>query len=287
MRFSRVILLAACSLSCWAQWRGPLVVGHRGARAARPENTIAAFRHALAAGADVLELDVVLTKDDRLVVNHDLTIPLDLCFIPGEAAPDPPLFVRNLTLAEVKRFDCGSRRNKAFPNQVTVPGERIPTLEEVFEAVAGSRADLMIETKMAQDASPVFVQPRHFARLLHGAIARAGMAERVIIQSFDYRTLAEIHKLDPKIRLCLLNPRKRLDDYVAPARALGATHQLINYTIIQPEDVPRLHAAGLKIFSGTTDDREVWKRLIGMQVDGILTDDPGGLVEMLKSMGLR
>jgi glycerophosphoryl diester phosphodiesterase len=72
----------------------------------------------------------------------------------------------------------------------------------------------------------------------------------------------------------MLNPRTRRPDYVAPAKALGAHIQFINFRIIEKRDVDALHAAGLKVFSGTTSDPAVWKKLIEMNVDGILTDNP-------------
>ena len=83
-----------------------------------------------------------------------------------------------------------------------------------------------------------------------------------------------MRKLNPQVRLCMLNPRTRLPDYVAPAKALGAHIQFINFRIIQKSDVDALHAAGLQVFSGTTSDPTVWKQLTALGVDGILTDNP-------------
>jgi glycerophosphoryl diester phosphodiesterase len=158
----------------------------------------------------------------------------------------------------------------------------MPALADVLSLLRDSDADLMIETKMARDTDPHFVSPHYFVDLLYPEIKRHGVADRVILQSFDHRTLTEMHKLDPSIRLCLLNPRTRLNDYVTPARELDATYQFINWAIIDPRDVESLHNAGIKVFSGTTDDPKVWRRLRDLNVDGILTDDPAGLLASIR-----
>src|SRR5687768_5991782 len=93
------------------------VHGHRGARALRPENTIPAFEYAIAAGVDVLELDLGVTRDNVVVVSHDPYLAPPICSGPrGKAA------ILESTLAEVKQWDCGSQRNPAFATQVTAPG---------------------------------------------------------------------------------------------------------------------------------------------------------------------
>jgi Glycerophosphoryl diester phosphodiesterase len=273
-----LILLAAATL---VQAHDPWVLGHRGARAARPENTMAAFRYAADVGVDVLELDMVVTSDDRIVISHDVTVNLEICRLPS-GQPKPPVYIRDLTLAELQRFDCGATRNPAYPEQKTVPGERMPLLDEVFrEFKDKTKLQFMIETKMAPEDSGRAVAPEHFARLVYEIIRRHGMQDRVILQSFDHRTLREMKKLDSRIRLCMLNPRKHLGDYVTPAKELGAHYQFINWSVIQPEDVKALHAAGIKVFSGTTDDPQVWKKLIAMGVDGIVTDNPAGLIQLM------
>jgi len=92
-----------------------LVHGHRGCRAVRPENTLAAFRHALAAGVDFLEMDLSVTADDVLVASHDPLINETICRGPAGAVP-----IRSLTYAELRRFDCGSQRHPDHPHQVGV-----------------------------------------------------------------------------------------------------------------------------------------------------------------------
>src|SRR4051812_4066144 len=99
-----------------------LVHGHRGARAMRPENTIPAFEYAIAAGVDVLELDMAITKDNVVVVSHDPVLHPPVC-----SGPKPSALIHELTLAEVRQWDCGAVRNPNFATQQPVPGTHIPT----------------------------------------------------------------------------------------------------------------------------------------------------------------
>ena len=119
-----------------------LVHGHRGARAVRPENTMPAFEYAIAAGVDVLELDMAVTKDNVIVVSHDPVLHAPVCKGPRESG-----VIRELTLAEVKQWDCGAVRNPQYPKQQTVPGTRVPTLDEVFALARRGKFEFNIETK--------------------------------------------------------------------------------------------------------------------------------------------
>ncbi len=237
----------------------PLVIGHRGCRALRPENTIPAFAHALEVGADVLELDVVVTRDNELVVHHDLELG-------GRA-------VRSMGLAEVLAFDRGGTRSAGFARQVQMPGVKIPKLEAVLAFAREKGARLMVETKVDPG-----VDAEWFAGAVDGLIRKYGLSEKVLLQSFDHRTLRAMRGVNPAVGLVLLNPAKRLEDYVGPAKALGPKAiQFVNFRVIDEGIVKTLHGAGIRVFSGTTDDPAVWEKLRGMGVDGILTDDPEGL----------
>ncbi|WP_425323593.1 glycerophosphodiester phosphodiesterase family protein [Haloactinopolyspora alba] len=189
------------------------VQGHRGARAMRPENTLPAFEYALAnEDVSTLELDTGVTEDGVLVVSHDRAVNGSHCVDTSPVTPGDPEFpyvgdlVHELTLEQIKTIDCGSKTLPAFPDQVAVPGARIPTLDEVFELVKASGRDdvrLNIETKIdptVDDTAPY----REFTAKLVTAIRDAGMRERATIQSFDWRTIVEARKLDPRIETVAL-----------------------------------------------------------------------------------
>ncbi|HYN92836.1 MAG TPA: glycerophosphodiester phosphodiesterase family protein [Pilimelia sp.] len=184
------------------------IQGHRGARAVRPENTLAAFRYALAnPDVSTLELDTGVSADGHLVVTHDRTVNGSHCVDTAPAFPGDPRYpyvgkrVHDLTLRQLKTLDCGVRTLPEFPRQLAVPGERIPTLAEVFAAVrASGRADvrLNIETKI----SPLVADTadyRVFTGKLVAAIGAAGFARRATIQSFDWRTIRLARRLDARI----------------------------------------------------------------------------------------
>lgn len=176
-----------------------LVHGHRGCRGVRPENTLPAFEQALKVGVDALEMDLCVTADDVLVASHDPLINEVICRGPQTGVP-----IRSLTYRQVLQYDCGSLRNPNYPHQVPVPGTRIPTLEEILRLGAPSRVWFNIETKMRErpDLAP---PPEKFAALVLDAVRRHGVAARTILQSFDYRSLRAMKKLDPTIRLAALD----------------------------------------------------------------------------------
>ena len=109
------------------------------------------------------------------------------------------------------------------------------------------------------------------------------MEERVILQSGDYRTLAQIRKLDAGFQVCRLIAWRQPGDWVRTSIEFGATHELITNSALKVEDVRRLKAAGVTVFSSTANDAATWKKVIDLEVDGVLTDDPAGLIEFLKA----
>ncbi|WP_245931378.1 glycerophosphodiester phosphodiesterase family protein [Actinokineospora auranticolor] len=179
----------------------------------RPENTLAAFAYSLANPAvSTLELDTGITEDGAVVVLHDRTINGAHCVDTAPARAGDPEFpyvgkrVHDLTLAQIRTLDCGVKTLPEFPKQQAVPGQRIPTLAEVFGAVrASGRTDirLNIETKIsptADDTAPYDV----FTRKVVGEIGRAGFTSRVTLQSFDWRTIQLSKKLLPSLETVAL-----------------------------------------------------------------------------------
>lgn len=180
------------------------IQAHRGGKATRPENTLAAFRNSLGnADISTLELDTGVTKDGVLVVSHDRSLNGSHCRDTAPVRPGDPLFpyigksIHDLTLAQVKTVDCGN---------ASAPGERIPTLDELFAVVKSSGRDdirLNIETKISPtvaDTEPYWI----FTIRLVTAISKAGLDRRVTIQSFDWRTIQLSRALNPRIETVAL-----------------------------------------------------------------------------------
>lgn len=264
------------------------VHGHRGARAVRPENSLPAFSYAMEQGVDVLEMDLAVTKDDVLVVSHDARMNPAYCQGPAGAET----LIRKMTLVELRQWDCGAKANPDYPKQQAVPGTRVPALQEVFDLVKakGSRVEFNIETKISPARPEQTPTPERFAALLLEAVRKNGLTSRVILQSFDFRTLHAMKKLEPKIRLSALYPNNAKQphrDLLAVAKEAGAGIVSPNIRTVKPEEVAAAHKAGLIVVPWTANEPAEWDKLIAAEVDAIITDDPAALIAYLKAKGLR
>lgn len=234
-----------------------LNIAHRGASGRFPENTLAAFDAAIAAGALMCELDVRLSRDGALVVIHDDTV---------DRTTDGHGPVSGLALAELKRLDAGARFGVQFA------GERIPTLAEVF-ALMGDRCALNLEIK-ARGAEPALCESIR----THGALASA------LVSSFDWAALEIVRHLEPRARIAPLASQW-------PARLLGAATE-IGAAAINPradlvtEDLCiAAHQRNLSVNAWTVDEASEMRRLIACGVDGIMTNYPERLYELVGDWG--
>jgi glycerophosphoryl diester phosphodiesterase len=258
-----------------------LVHGHRGARAMRPENTLPAFQYAIGIGVDVLELDMAVTKDNILVVSHDPYLEAPVC-----SGPQPKAMIHELTLAQVREWDCGKIRNPLFSKQTPVPGTRMPTLDEVFDLAPTSKVQFNIETKIFADHPERTPSPEEFVRLVLAMVRKHRLEDRVMLQSFDFRTLQAMKKVAPEIRLVALWEGGDRD-FVSIAKEAGATIVSPAYKLVTPDKVRAAHAAGLEVVPWTANAPADWDKLVAAQVDAIISDDPAELIAYLKSKGLR
>ena len=274
-----------------------LVHGHRGARAWRPENTIPAFQFAIDHGVDVLELDLAVTKDNVLVVSHNPTLAPNS--YPGERickgpqlAPNTP--IRTMTLAEVRQYDCGSVALAAFPNQVAVPGTKVATFDEVLDLAKGTTVQFNVETKSFPNHPEFTPPPAEFVALIVAAIKRHNVdPARIILQSFDWRTLAEMRKQWPAIRLSALVGAVKYDammghtdptkDFAAIAKLTGAEIISPDWSLVTPEQVAAAHQAGAQVAPYTPNTPEAWQKLADAGVDAIISDDPVALLAWLRA----
>jgi glycerophosphoryl diester phosphodiesterase len=239
-------------------------------------------------GVDVLEMDLAVTKDDVLVVSHDARMNPKYCTGPEGAET----LIRRMRFEELRRWDCGAKPNPDFPRQQPVAGTRVPSLDEVFELVKqrGSRVEFNIETKISPARAEEAPAPERFVELLLAAIRRHGMTERVILQSFDYRTLHAMKKLEPRLRLSALYPtsagapRRTL---LEVAREAGAGIVSPNIRTVVAAEVKAAQKAGLQVVPWTANTPAEWEPLVAAGVDAIITDDPAALIAYLKSRGLR
>ncbi len=233
----------------------PLVVGHRGYRARYPENTLASFEAAVAAGVDMVELDVHLSADNELIVIHDDTVDRTT------SGTGP---VGELTVADLKKLDAGGWFDSRFA------GEPVPTLTEVLRALRG-RVRINIEVK-ADDDIPR--GPDRIARALLQRLAQENAASSVLISSFDAKIVRMVHRLDASLPVALIAGRGRGAETVRLCRDLGVYSFHPNFRFLTADLVTRLHTAGIRVFPYTVNTETDFNRMRQYRVDGIITDDP-------------
>jgi glycerophosphoryl diester phosphodiesterase len=244
----------------------PLNVAHRGASREAPENTLAAFRRAVELGADGIELDVHLSKDRELVVIHDLTL---------EATTDGRGFVRDHTLAELKKLDAGSWFGPAFS------GERIPRLEEVIDAF-GQQLLLNLELKASERADG---SGEELSDAVVHLIDRYCLWDRVLVSSFSQRIVEQVKRRCPRIPTGLLYDSASLQTLHA-ALAL----RRISCDALHPHDrlvdegyMRWARQLGYRVIVWTVDEPARMQALIGLGVDAIITNRPETLDRVLGS----
>lgn len=286
---------------------------HRGGRGLLPENTLAAFEHALELGVSTLEMDVAITADGVAVVSHDPALHAGLTRdARGRWLQSPGPLIKNLTLAEVQRYDVGRLNpdhayGKTYPQQQPRDGQRIPTLAAVFARVKALGADDVqfdIETKVFPTRPNDTVAPEEFVRIMLAVIRQAGVAERVMIQSFDWRTLQLFQAAEPRIRTMYLTVRnqnrdnaadpawtagRRVSDYPSVAhmiRAAGGAIWAPNFDSIDEQAVRTAQAQGLQVMPWTVNEPADMQRLLDWKVDGIITDHPDRLRAVMRERGL-
>jgi glycerophosphoryl diester phosphodiesterase len=280
----RLLLSAVAFAALQAAQQQPkiLVHGHRGARARMPENTIPAFAYAIQQGVDALEMDMAVTKDNVIVISHDPILHGPVCTSAKESA-----IIHELTLAEVRQWDCGAVQNPRFPKQQPVPGTHMPTLDDAFRLESRGSFDYNIETKSFPDKPQYTPTPEAFAKLVLDKIREYKLEKRIILQSFDFRTLAAMRKLAPEIRLSALTETDNRDFTAIVKEAANAEIISPEVKLVTPQKVAAAHAAGIQVVPWTADTPKEWDQLIQAKVDAIISDDPAELIAYLKQRGLR
>src|SRR5579864_3032212 len=224
-RFAALILLIT-AMSSAADAKRILVHGHRGARAMRPGNTIPAFEYAIKAGVDALEMDMAVTKDNVIVISHDPVLHGPVCTGPRQSA-----IIHELTLAEVRQWDCGAVQNPLFRKQQAVPGTKMPTLDEVLSLSTQGNFEYNIETKSFPDKPQYTPAPEEFVRLFLEQVRKHHLEKRVMLQSFDFRTLVAARKMAPEIRRSALTEFDKRDFAVIAKEAGEAQIISPNYNL--------------------------------------------------------
>jgi len=262
--------------------------GHRGCRGLLPENTIPAFEKALDLGVTTLEMDVVITKDKKVILSHEPWFSHEIALDPNGAPiseeDEKNHRIYGMSYEETQAYDVGMKPHPRFPDQEKIKAEK-PLLSDViaFAEAHAKRSSrplpyYNIETKSLPIGDDLFhPEPEEFVDLLMTVIGGADVSERTFIQSFDVRTLQVTKTKYSKMKLVLLventeTPEQNL-------QSLGFTPDIYSpdYALVDDDLISFAKEKGMKIIPWTVNEHEEMNELIDMGVDGLITDYPDRL----------
>jgi glycerophosphoryl diester phosphodiesterase len=293
--------------------------GHRGARGLMPENTLPAFAMALSIGVSTLELDLAVTADAHVVVVHNPRLEPEIARdADGKWLLQSSPAIHSMTLATLKSFDVG-RLNPArkyarrYPDQQAVDGSSVPTLGEVFDLVNKSGNDRVrfnMEVKLNPDNPELTLPPKAFVAAVLRIVRRYQMESRVTLQSFDWRALQSAQEMAPAIPTSYLTvnqswlnnlqigkpgPSPWLSGFDVDAfegsapraiRAAGGDIWSSYHKEVSVESIALAHELGLVVKVWTVNQPARMRQLIDMGVDGIITDYPDRLRQVLEELDI-
>ncbi len=261
--------------------------GHRGSRGLMPENTWPAMRTALSLGMTTLEMDVVITKDKKVILSHEpwfgheITTKPDGSFVTADE--EKRLNIYRMDYAEVQQYDVGMKPHPRFPKQKKIKVQK-PLLSDLLDSVRAYMSVARrpppffnIETKCLPAGDDIFhPKPAEFVELLMAVIKEKGIQNMVIIQSFDFRTLQYLHEKYPDIKTAMLiedYDKRTLDEQL---KALGFTPTIYSpaYQLVTNELINKCRQQGMKVIPWTVNDKTKIEELRKMGVDGIISDYP-------------
>ncbi len=261
--------------------------GHRGCRGLRPENTVGAMVFAVGMGVTTLEMDVVISRDKKVLLSHEPWMGQEITTKPDgnyvTAAEEKSLNIYRMTYSEVKKYDVGMKPHPRFPQQEKREAYK-PLLSEVIDSVKEYMTMARrpfpfynIETKCTPAGDDIYhPKPAEFVELLMAVIKEKNVEDHVIIQSFDFRTLQYLHEKYPSIPTAALiegNDKKGLEEQI---RLLGFKPTIYSpgYQLVTEELIKKCHDMGIKIIPWTVNTKELIEKYKKMGVDGIISDYP-------------
>lgn len=294
----KLICLLFFSTLVFAQERPPEkfdIQGHRGARGLYPENSIAGFIHAIDLGVTTLEMDVVITKDNEVILSHEPFMSHLICVDENgnviEEAEEKSLNIYEMDYDEVKTYDCGSIEHPWFPAQKKMEVEK-PLLFDVIDKVETyieenklDPVNYNIETKITPEGDNIYhPEPEEFVKLVMEVIEGFDIEERVIIQSFDVRTLQQVEDEYPYIQTALLVGEDQ--SVTKQIKELGFRPDILSphFSHVNNEMIIEMQGDGVTIIPWTVNEQEDMMRLIEMGLDAIITDYPDRLVKVVDEM---
>ncbi len=260
--------------------------GHRGARGNYPENTWPAFKYAMDQNMTTLEMDVVITKDQKVVLSHEPFLNHQICRDSvGKQIPEDEEKQWNIwqmNYEELKKIDCGTLQNPNFPEQQTVENISKPLLLDIIQQVkAYSESEgktlphMNVEIKYEEEMEGKFHPDiEQFSRLVYSVLNNNYPTGKWNIQSFDFNVLKHFHTVYPDVELAALVYES--GDWKSQFEELGFVPEIYSpyYELVDEEIVEALHEKNVKVIPWTVNDEKQVDLLLKMNVDGIITDYP-------------
>lgn len=267
--------------------------GHRGTRGLMPENTIPSMKKAIDEGANIIEVDIQISKDNMVTVAHDAYINRIYSLMPdgGEIpeADSKKYILYQMNYADIRKFDVGSKVHKDFPDQKKVRtyiplfGELIDSVEQYTKAKGWPGVIYNIEIKSNPEKDGEYQpEPAKLIKLVMDIVNSKQIADRFYIQSFDVRQIQEVHKNYPHVVIGFLTGNKDLS-LEENLKQIGFKPEIYSpqYKLASAELIKKCHDLGMKFVPWTVNTTEEMKHLIQLGVDGIITDYPN-LLRKLK-----
>jgi len=261
--------------------------GHRGCRGLYPENTIPGFLKAIDLGVTTLEMDLVITKDKKVILSHEPFFNHEITTLPnGEYVSESnerELNIYEMVYSEVKKYDVGQKAHPRFLQQQKIKANK-PLLTEVIDSVemhakTNNKQPLFynIETKIQPQTDNVYhPEPQEFVDLIMAVILEKKIQNRVIVQSFDSRSLQYLHQKYPSIKTALLveafdkkSFEKQIEDLGFKPTIYSPAQELVDLNLVQ-----ECRSKMIKLIPWTVNDLETIRRFVALGVDGIITDYP-------------
>lgn len=261
--------------------------GHRGCRGIMPENTLQAMLKAIDLGVTTLEMDVVFTKDGEAILSHEPFFNHEITTLPGGAfikeSKEKQFNIYKMNYAETQQYDVGMKPHSRFPQQQKMPATKprladvITAVEKYIQAKKLSPVFYNIETKSQPFTDDTFhPAPKAFVDMLMKVIVEKSIIEKVIIQSFDFRTLQIIHRDYPLVKTAALvedYDKRQLDQQLTALGFIPTIYSPAN-SLVTEALVNKCHEYKMKIIPWTVNDLSKINELKKIGVDGIITDYP-------------
>lgn len=280
------LIIVLMLLSCNSQ-KSLDIQGHRGCRGLYPENSIPAFKKAIELGVNTLELDIVVSKDRKVVVSHEPYMSSLICTKANgeDISKDEELSFNlfEMTFEEIQQFDCGLKYISRFSEQVKLAVKK-PLLVEVFQLSKDQSSNVRfnIEIKSQPEYYGIYVPyPEEYVSLVMQLVTSYDMLDRVTIQSFDLNILEEVYRVAPEVDIALLvEENESISDKL---KRLSFKPTIISpyFKLLNGARVKNYRNQEFKVIPWTVNSISDLKEVLSWEVDGIITDYPNRLIELV------